>query len=148
MKIIDIKYDEIYLLKNLWEKNRLYHEKTSEYFGHAYESVYFDERMTKFRNLSEKEIKISVYKDAETIIAYCISVIKNGIGEVESIHVDELQRGKGIGEKLIKEHLNWMNEMNCKSIGVTVSQENKPTIEFYKKLGFYPNTLYMQQLSE
>ncbi len=38
-----------------------------------------------------------------------------------------------------------LKENNCKVIGVTVSQENETTIGFYKKLGFYPNTLYMQQ---
>ncbi len=41
--------------------------------------------------------------------------------------------------------MEWLKENNCKVIGVTVSQENETTIGFYKKLGFYPNTLYMQQ---
>ncbi len=41
--------------------------------------------------------------------------------------------------------MEWLKENNCKVIGVTVSQENETTIGFYKKLGFYSNTLYMQQ---
>lgn len=146
MKTVDIKFEEIDLLKNLWEKNRLYHEKTSEYFGYVYQSICFEERMEKLRNMNMEMYKVSIYRDDEKVIGYCISTIENGIGEIESIHVDEPKRGNGIGEKLIKRHLNWLNEMNCKSIGLTVSQENKLAIKFYKKLGFYPCTLHMEQL--
>jgi len=71
-EIFDISYNDIDIIKNLWEKNRLYH-------------------------------------------------------------------------KIASKHIEWMREMNCKVIGVTVSQENESTIYFYRKLGFYPNTLYMQQ---
>ena len=60
------------------------------------------------------------------------------------MHVNETNRGSGIGKKLVSKHIEWMKEKNCKEIGVTVSQENEHTIGFYKKLGFYPNTLYMQ----
>lgn len=145
MKYLDIKIENIDLIETLWEKNRAYHEALSEYFSHEYELLCFGDRMKKFRAMDENLYKITVCQDHENIIGYCISTIKDGVGEVESIHVDATKRGRGIGEALVSSHLQWMREIACTRIGVTVSQENAATIGFYRKLGFYPNTLYMQQ---
>ncbi|MCR3957027.1 MAG: GNAT family N-acetyltransferase, partial [Gudongella sp.] len=98
-----------------------------------------------FKRFSEHKIKITVAKHNHGYIGYCISTISDVNGEIASIHIDESYRGIGVGRRLVVDHLNWMKEGKCKTMGVTVSQENVSTISFYKKLGFYPNTLYMQQ---
>jgi ribosomal protein S18 acetylase RimI-like enzyme len=141
-EIFDISYDEVEIIKNLWEKNRQYHENTSEYFKESYRFISFEERIKAFEN---QTIKITVAKSDDGYIGYCISTIIDGKGEIDSLHVDEYNRGNGIGKELVIKHMEWLKENNCKVIGVTVSQENETTIGFYKKLGFYPNTLYMQQ---
>lgn len=145
-EIFDISFDKIGVIKSLWEKNRQYHEVSSEHFSDAYRSMCFDERMKAFGEYNKDMLKITVAKDNGEYIGYCISTIVEGKGELESLHVDESKRGRGIGKELTVTHLEWMKENNCKVIGVTVSQENESTINFYKKLGFYPNTVYMQQL--
>jgi ribosomal protein S18 acetylase RimI-like enzyme len=145
MELFDISYDDIEVIKELWEKNRQYHENSSEYFKELYRSICFEQRIKAFSVFDTETMKVTVAKSNEKYIGYCISTIIDGKGEVESLHVDESYRGNGIGEKLVSKHIGWMNEKKCKVIGVTVSQENGPTIGFYKKLGFYPNTLYMQQ---
>ena len=144
-KIYDITIEDIHQIKTLWEKNRVYHEATSEYFGEAYKGICFEDRMTKFEKMLPDTYRISLYQVDDELLGYCISTAANGVGEIESIHVDESQRGKGIGQELAEDHLKWMAEKQCKSIGVTVSQENKATIGFYRKLGFYPNTIFMEQ---
>lgn len=144
-EIFDISYVGIEAIKELWEKNRLYHENTSEYFKESYRSISFDDRIKAFSGFDNDSIKITVAKSDGKYIGYCISTIVNDKGELESLHVDEANRRNGIGRKLVMRHLEWMKEKNCKVIGVTVSQENEPTIMFYRKLGFYPNTVYMQQ---
>lgn len=141
-EIFDISYDEVEVIKNLWEKNRQYHENTSEYFKESYRFISFEERIKAFES---QTIKITVAKSDDGYIGYCISTIIDGKGEIDSLHVDAHNRGSGIGKKLVIKHMEWLKENNCKVIGVTVSQENETTIGFYKKLGFYPNTLYMQQ---
>lgn len=143
-EIFDISYDEIEVIKNLWEKNRQYHEHSSEYFKELYRFISFDQRIKAFGVYNKETMKITVAKSNDEYIGYCISTIMDDKGELESLHVDETNRGKGIGKKLVAKHIEWMNEKNCRVIGVTVSQENESTILFYKKLGFYPNTLYMQ----
>ncbi|HWR60850.1 MAG TPA: GNAT family N-acetyltransferase [Clostridia bacterium] len=144
-ELFDITYDEIDIIKDLWEKNREYHENTSEYFKEVYKGMNFDQRIKGFSVFDEGSIKITVAKDNGEYVGYCISTAVDGKGEVESVHVEEGSRGAGIGGKLVKEHIEWMRHKNCSVIGVTVSQENTPTIGFYRKLGFFPNTLYMQQ---
>lgn len=145
-EFFDITYNEVSIIKDLWEENRQYHEDISEYFGQLYNSINFDDRIKKFAGLNEDNLKITVAKENDEYVGYCISAIVEGKGELESIHVSASKRGKGIGKELAKKHLSWMKEKNCKVIGVTVSQENENAIYFYKSLGFYPNTLYMQQL--
>ena len=144
-EIFDISYNDIDIIKDLWEKNRLYHEGSSEYFKESYRSISFYERIKAFSMFNKDTMKITVAKNNDKYIGYCISTIVNETGELQSLHVGESNRGTGVGGQLASQHIEWMKEMNCKVIGVTVSQENESTICFYKNLGFYPNTLYMQQ---
>lgn len=144
MDYIDITFENITLIKELWEKNREYHEKNSEYFSNDYQKISFEDRMSKFKDFNEEMYKISLCQENNKVIGYCISTVNNLVGELESIHVEQSKRKLGIGENLVNTHVQWMKQMECEKIGVTVSQENTATIGFYKKLGFYPNTLYMQ----
>lgn len=144
-ELFDISYDNVNIIKELWEKNRKYHENISEFFGDSYRDIDFESRIKGFEALDEDSMKITVARDDDRLIGYCISTAVNGKGEVESIHVDENARGGGVGRQLVESHLGWMKDKGCTVIGVTVSQENEPTIGFYRKLGFYPNTMYMQQ---
>lgn len=145
IELFDISYDEIEIIKKLWEKNRQYHENSSEYFKELYRSMKFEERIKGFSVFDKETMKITIAKNNDEYIGYCISTAVAGKGEVESVHVEESCRGNGVGKELVQRHLEWMRKMNCNVIGVTVSQENEPTIGFYKKMGFFPNTLYMQQ---
>lgn len=144
-EIFDITYKDIAVIKDLWEKNRLYHQNTSEFFGDSYRLLQFEDRIKPFGKLNSEALKITVARCHNEYVGYCISTMADGKGEVQSLHVEESQRGKGIGQKLMTNHLEWMKGQGCTEILVAVSQENQATIEFYKKLGFYPNFLYMQQ---
>ena len=143
--IFDISYNQVNIIKSLWEENRVYHEKISEYFPQIYMNIDFYKRIKEFSIFSADEIKITVAKNNDRYIGYCISSVLKERGEVQSLYVSESERGSGIGKELILRHLEWMKNMKCTVIGVNVSQENQLAINFYKKLGFFPNTLYMQQ---
>lgn len=145
IEIFDISYDEIELIQDLWEKNRQYHEHTSEHFPESYRMICFDQRMKAFGVLDPEMLKITVAKKNEEYIGYCLSTVQGGTGEIASLHVDQASRGVGIGKELVVRHVEWLTEKNCNVIGVTVSQENASTIRFYQNLGFFPNTLYMQR---
>lgn len=138
----EINFDEIHLIENLWEQNRQYHEWTSEHFSHRYKGLKFEERMVGFELMKTEHIKITVAIEDKMTIGYCLSVIENGIGELATLHVLHDKRKKGIGQRLVDVHLEWLKS-SCKEIKVTVSQENSQTISFYKNLGFYSNALEM-----
>lgn len=141
----DISLKEIDLIKPLWESNRKFHEESSTFFGQSYKKITFEEKRNYFYSLKEESIKITVSMVDKHCIGYCLSFVNNDIGEVNSLHVHYNYRGNGVGEKLVSEHIKWMKDRGCLQIGVNVSQENSKTISFYKKLGFFPNTIYMQQ---
>ncbi|WP_422484596.1 GNAT family N-acetyltransferase [Gudongella sp. DL1XJH-153] len=144
-EMFDISFNGIEIIKDLWEKNRQYHENNSTFFGESYRTICFEDKVKDLAKFHKDKIKISVAKVNDEYIGYCISTIVDDNGEIASIHVDQSSRRVGIGKKLVVEYLEWMKGKKCKAIGVTVSQENKSTINFYKELGFYPNTLFMQQ---
>ena len=53
--IIEIKKDNINLIKNLWEKNRIFHQNKTSNFSYQYSNLNFDERMNNIFN--SKNIK-------------------------------------------------------------------------------------------
>ena len=96
IELIDIEYKEIDTIKELWEKNREYHENSSEHFGELYRSLNFDERIKAFSVFDGDTMNITVAKKDGKYIGYCISTAVDGKGEVESIHVAESCRGGGV----------------------------------------------------
>lgn len=140
-----IDFSEIHLIKHLWESNRVYHEHTSEYFAKDYRGLIFEERIAGFSAYSSEDILISVAYDKDVAIGYCLTVKSEHKGELATLHVLPSHRGLGIGKKMVGDHLKWLKDNACDNISVVVSQENEPTIAFYKSFGFYPNTLEMHK---
>ena len=70
-EIFDISYNDIDIIKNLWEKNRLYHQNSSEYFKESYRSINFDERIKAFSIFNKDTMKITVAKSNDKYIGYC-----------------------------------------------------------------------------
>lgn len=142
----DIPFSQSFIFKELWEKNREYHENISEHFGSIYSSLVFEERMNPFSLFDKDYIKISLAENSidGKLLGYCISTIENAEGQTQSLHVDENARNSGIGKALMDSHINWMKNNGCNSITITVAAENTSTIQFYKTLGFRTNTLEMR----
>lgn len=140
----DISLTDILQIKDLWEKNRLYHEEHSEFFKEAYRNLVFEDRMAAFQGHDPEQLKITVAHQEGRCVGYCLSIVEGGKGELASLHVEASQRGSGIGGLLAQRHIAWMAEKGCSTIGVMVSPENSNAISFYAKLGLFPNALYMQ----
>ncbi|MFA8435290.1 MAG: GNAT family N-acetyltransferase [Marinifilaceae bacterium] len=139
----DISSKEIVLIRELWIKNKEYHEELEENFKEQYAHLVFEERIKGILE-GQKELKITIAKVEDRIVGYCLSSIVGNVGEVVSLHVLENQRGKGIGIALTQLHIDWMKDKQCKEIGLYVASGNEKTINFYRKLGLHPNLVYMQ----
>ncbi len=142
----DIPFSEISVIKDLWEKNRMYHENLSKYFGTMYSNLVFKDRIKPFELFDRKHIKITVAENSsdKEIIGYCISTFEGCEGETHSLHVCDNARGLGIGKSLMNSHIEWMKNNGCTNITITVAFENENTIEFYRTLGFKENTIEMR----
>lgn len=146
INLVDIPFAQVSLIKELWEKNRIYHRDISENFGDLYDEISFEERINNLNIFDEQQLKITIAEEpiSSQIVGYCISTLKETMGETLTLHVDEKHRNSGIGKKLMESHINWLKKNGCKTIVITVAVENYSTIEFYKSLGFKANTLEMR----
>ena len=140
----DINFDEIQLIKNLWEKNREFHINISSSFHFLYRDIVFEDRMKPFENMNQDNLKITIAQENDIVIGYCLSTINDYEGQMNTIHVKEEARGRGIGQKLMERHLKWMKEKECLNISLHVSCENENTIAFYEGFGFRKNTIEMR----
>jgi len=142
----DIPFNEISIIKDVWERNRKFHEETSTYFNFLYSDIVFEDRINGFSVFDENHIKITL-AEAEgsgNVLGYCISTFEGNEGEPQTLHVIEEARGTGIGKELMNRHLEWLKSNGCENISITVSYENQNAIDFYQALGFRPNTLQMR----
>ena len=143
--IIEIKKDNINLIKDLWEKNRIFHQNKTSNFSYQYSNLDFDERMNNiFNSKNIKYYKISAIINKSNIVGYCLSIIQGSSGELCTLFVDEQHRNNGLGHLLVDKHLDWLKDNKCESIFVNVLVENESTIRFYESLGFKQNIINME----
>ncbi|MEN1761322.1 GNAT family N-acetyltransferase [Anoxynatronum sibiricum] len=146
----DISLKEVAIIKEVWEKNRLFHEATSQFFGHLYHSLIFEERMAPFEAFGEDQMKITIAEavgeeeSQQQVIGYCLSTIDGHEGQMQTLHVLEEFRGKEIGKELMQRHLEWLKDHKCEAVSLVVSQENEKAIRFYENHGFQKNTIEMR----
>lgn len=92
--------------------------------------------------LTEKEfstnpyLKIITYVEKDKIIGFLLySLIYDRI-EIEQFEVITKERGKGIGDKLLKYLIEKYKERDIKNITLEVKEDNIVAINLYKKYGF------------
>lgn len=78
--------------------------------------------------------RVWVAKEGSKIIGYCLARQGEKENYIDALYVSSTEQGRGIGQKLMTEVLNWLGE--TKPIGLGVALYNTKAIGFYKKLGF------------
>lgn len=143
--IIEIKKDNINLIEDLWEKNRIFHQNKTSNFSYQYLNLNFNERMNNiFNSKNIKYYKISAIINKSNIVGYCLSIIQGSSGELCTLFIDEQHRNNGLEHLLVDKHLDWLKDNKCESIFVNVLVENESTISFYESLGFKQNIINME----
>lgn len=100
---------------------------------------------SKFIDLDEKAEKNKKYYlenkdrrqwyafDEEKLVGYCLAQIQDGVGKINSIYILKDYQGLGIGSRLLKKALEYMEKV---PIEFECAKHNTPTIKFYKRHGF------------
>jgi GNAT superfamily N-acetyltransferase len=141
--------DSLAAVQPLWEKLRAHHSPMLVGFPGAMPPFNFEPRkqelLTKAASGNIRVELVSTAADASDI-AYCISTVStNGCGEIDSMFVEETFRSRGIGSELVRRALDWLESAGATSKVVTVAHANEEALAFYKRFGFQPRTVLLQQ---
>jgi ribosomal protein S18 acetylase RimI-like enzyme len=142
IEYVNLRCDALHALEKLWYENSEHHHATSAFFSSDASSTHFNDRLSAWQNAERFRCTVGVHK--EEVIAYIISTIKSGCGEIESLFVSEMYRKMRLGTRLVKEHLSWFEKEDIGDIRVSTVYLNESAIEFYRSLGFFPKTVTLQ----
>lgn len=134
-------------IKLLWEATNREHHKKSIDFKELYEKNTYNIRKSEFLKISQNgEIFIAIAQNKlHQNIGYCVSSIVNKVGMIESIYIMEDYRKRGIANELMLISLDWIKKHNPEKVSLTVAVGNEEVLSFYKKFGFYPRLIEMEQ---
>ncbi len=127
-------------VRQLWEELNQHHLSLSPNFKPYYEEMTFPKRKQALLQKTargEMRVDIAVDREKNRKVGYCISSLDcEQTGEVESIYVLEAYRGMGIGGKLMKSALSWMETKEAAKKIVIVAAGNEQAFGFYERYGF------------
>lgn len=96
----------------------------------------FTYKLTKQEFSTNPYLKIITYVENDKIIGFILySLIYDRI-EIEQFEIQKIQRGKGIGDKLLKYLILKYQNTNIKNITLEVKEDNIVAINLYKKYEF------------
>jgi diamine N-acetyltransferase len=136
-------------IRSLWEQLNEHHHAKASHFRHHYETWNFEDRKAYFDKIvgaGTLRIDLAFDKDRERYVGYCVSSIsKERHGEIESIFIEEAYRSQGVGTELLSRALSWMDAKEVLRKRVAVADGNEDAWGFYRKFGFYPRMMLLEQ---
>jgi diamine N-acetyltransferase len=136
-------------IEHLWEKLRALHVEQSTHFIEDMAAATFGERKKFLLSRSGTpgvRVDMAIDPGTDTRVGYCISSVDaHKKGEVDSLYVEELYRGQGIGEALMHRAIAWLHEQNVQSTIIGVAAGNEDVFGFYARFGFYPRATLLAQ---
>jgi diamine N-acetyltransferase len=143
-------FEEIDLIRPLWEQlNGHHHAKATRFRAH-YEKLTFEDRRAQFEKIHRAgRLRLDIAVDTRTgmNVGYCVSSLSPELtGEVESVFVEPAYRSEGIGTALVGRCLAWMDSLGTVRKRVSVGDGNESAWAFYRKFGFFPRMTVLEQI--
>jgi ribosomal protein S18 acetylase RimI-like enzyme len=134
-------------IQSLWEGLNQHHESVSPHFKGDFQTYTFAQRKAKLLKKNQNgKLRIEIAQVDEQSVGYIIAAIhEGGVGEIESIFIQDDYRCQGIGNELMRRVLAWMDNarVHQKIIDVAVGNEN--AFDFYARFGFFPRITILKQ---
>jgi GNAT superfamily N-acetyltransferase len=136
-------------IEPLWCELRDLHNSRSAHFSDMVRDMEFDSRRL---GLLEKafggHILVQIVSLTEgpmpKDVAYCISTVGlDGMAEIDSIYVAEGYRNNGLGGKLVKGALEWIDEHDVREVRTSVVWGNEEVLPFYERHGLFPRSIVL-----
>lgn len=67
------------------------------------------------------------------------------MGLLDELYVEDLERGMGLGQKLMDEAMLWIKKQGINRVNLNVYTWNESAIKFYEKNGFATYVLGMEK---
>jgi diamine N-acetyltransferase len=145
----EVGIDQLDKVRLLWERLNMHHAQLSRHFSAGRMNRTFEPRRQEFLNKAKDgklKIELVYHANEQLPLAYCITNISSdGIGEIDSLYVEENFRGRGIGTELMRHALEWLNREGAAAKTIVVLHENDAALTFYERYGFYPDTINLRQ---
>ena len=139
MKFRKAKKDDVPKIVKMIANDKLgklredYQEPLPEKYYQAFENI--DSDINQELIVIENEENAVIGTLQLTFIQYL--TYQGGIrAQIEAVRIKEDQRGKGIGEKLIKWAINRSKEKGAYLLQLTTDKKRPDALKFYEKLGF------------
>ena len=130
----------------LWEKLKAHHAAHSIHFSEFLAARSFADRSADIL-CHGGMVRVDLAVRGGVDVGYCVCTISpSGAGEIDSLYVDAGCRGCGLGEALARRGLSWMDEKKVARRSLSVVYGNGDALAFYRRLGFYPRNIQLDQL--
>lgn len=143
------------LIEPLWARLNEHHRALSPHFSSHYERSTFEQRKRELLAKAARGLmRICLAKDIDAgeYAGYCVAtILLDGdapVGEVESIFVDRAYRSTGIGDKLMRNALDWMDARGASVKKVAVGAGNEAVLPFYARFGFFTRMTILEQVKK
>lgn len=146
IKYITGSLDFIDKIKNMWNKQRIFHSQCSTHFGDDFARLTYNQRKRSFYE-DGKQLFIVIAKENDKDIGYCVASIIQNKGEIESIYVNENYRSQKVGSTLMDKSLKWFIENGIEKIEIYVAVGNESAYNFYEQFGFLPRLTKLERKS-
>lgn len=114
----------------------------SAHFSNHFSEFTFEKRM---EGLNERDRFIAyVAQDNRENIGYRLASVDGLNGEIDSLFVETVYRGRGVGEELMFHALKWLEEQKCEAVRVSIAEGNESALDFYRRFGFAERLVVMQ----
>ena len=135
------------MIRPLWEKLNQHHAKISPHFVAEFQTKTFEGRKSALlEKYAAGEMRVDIAQSQQVTIGYLISAVDSkGVGEIESIYIEESFRGQAIGDELMRQALAWLDEQNVHTKVIAVAVGNERAHSFYERFGFYPRVMMLKQ---
>lgn len=134
-------------IQPLWEQLNRHHKAVSPHFSEYFEDFNFVDRKKALEAKGRRgELRLFFAEASGQLVGQCIaSVMPEGLGEIDSIFVDEQFRDQKIGHSLMQAALQWFEIMGAEKQTVVVVHGNESANAFYARYGFLPRSVCLMK---
>jgi ribosomal protein S18 acetylase RimI-like enzyme len=134
-------------IQSLWEQLNRHHASVSPHFAADFHAKTFvGRKKALLEKYAAGQMRIDIAQFQGRSIGYLISAITlDGVGEIESIYIEDGFRGQAVGDQLMHRALDWLDACQVHTKVIAVAVGNERAYKFYARYGFYPRVVTLKQ---